>query len=182
MAGAPTKFQINLTRFVIALLFVCVVAGLIVYGASGDQYQRLWRDLVERPTGPMAFRMLLQPLMAAIIAGLAGIRDAKAGRPPYFWTIVSHASERRDLLFEGVVATSRVILVGVVVDAIYQLIVLKTFYPGEAAIVAVVLCFLPYLLLRGPVARLAYWWLGKRPPISKIARPSVRQPVHGARH
>jgi hypothetical protein len=121
-------------------------------------------------------------MMAAIIAALAGIRDAKAGRPPYFWRLVSHKDERRELLFEGVVATSRVIFAGVVVDAIYQVIVLKTFYPGEAAIVAVVLCFLPYLLLRGPVARLSYWWLGKKPPMSKAAHPRVRQPAHGARH
>ena len=40
-------------------------------------------------------------------------------------------------------------------DTVYQLIELKTFYPAEAAIVAVVLAFLPYMLLRGPIARIA---------------------------
>jgi hypothetical protein len=40
-------------------------------------------------------------------------------------------------------------------DVIYQAIALKTFYPGEAVIVALTLAFLPYLLLRGPVARIA---------------------------
>jgi hypothetical protein len=44
-------------------------------------------------------------------------------------------------------------------DMIYQLIVLKTFYPGEAVIVAIALAFFPYLLLRGPIARIARWWL-----------------------
>jgi hypothetical protein len=39
-------------------------------------------------------------------------------------------------------------------DAIYEWIVLKTFYPGEAVIVAIALAFLPYLL-RGPIARIA---------------------------
>ena len=43
-------------------------------------------------------------------------------------------------------------------DVVYQLIEFKTFYPGEAAIVAVLLAFIPYLLLRGPFARLARTW------------------------
>jgi hypothetical protein len=46
-------------------------------------------------------------------------------------------------------------------DAIYQATVLKTFYPGEAVIVAILLAFVPYLLLRGPVARVARWWLAR---------------------
>jgi hypothetical protein len=33
--------------------------------------------------------------------------------------------------------------------------VLKTFYPGEAVIIAILLTFVPYLLLRGPIARVA---------------------------
>jgi hypothetical protein len=40
------------------------------------------------------------------------------------------------------------------------LIVLKTFYPGEAVIVAAALAFVPYVLLRGPIARIARWRLG----------------------
>ena len=45
-------------------------------------------------------------------------------------------------------------------DVIYQLVVLKTFYPGEAVIVAIVLAFVPYLILRGPIARIARWRRG----------------------
>ena len=48
-------------------------------------------------------------------------------------------------------------------DVIYQLIVLKTIYPGEAVIVAIALAFFPYLLLRGPIARIARWRLDKAP-------------------
>ena len=48
-------------------------------------------------------------------------------------------------------------------DAIYQYQVLKTFYPGEAVIIALALAFVPYLLIRGPVARTARWWRGEAP-------------------
>jgi hypothetical protein len=44
-------------------------------------------------------------------------------------------------------------------DAIYRWIVLKTFYPAEAVIVAIALAFFPYVLLRGPITRIARWWL-----------------------
>ena len=42
-------------------------------------------------------------------------------------------------------------------DGVYQAIVLKTFYPGEMVLVAILLAFVPYLLLRGPFARLMGW-------------------------
>jgi hypothetical protein len=128
----------------------------------------------------MAFRMLLQPLMAAIAAASDGFRDARAGRSPYLWRVLSHKEERRDLLFEGVEATARVILAGLVVDAIYQFVVLKTFYPGEAAIAAVLLCFIPYVCLRGVAGRLYYWRHGTRPANSKTVHS--RHAAHGSRH
>jgi hypothetical protein len=47
-------------------------------------------------------------------------------------------------------------------DLIYQAIVLRWFYPLQALIVAIVLALLPYILLRGPVNRIAR--LLRRPP------------------
>ncbi len=46
---------------------------------------------------------------------------------------------------------------------IYQVIELKSFFPGEAVIVALLLAFVPYMLLRGLIARIARWWLGDVP-------------------
>ena len=60
------------------------------------------------------------------------------------------------------VATARIILLGLVMDVIYQIVVFDTFHPGEAAIVALLLAFVPYLLLRGPVARIAAWWFSRQ--------------------
>ena len=40
-------------------------------------------------------------------------------------------------------------------DVIYQLIVLKTFYPDQALVVALLLAFVPYLIIRGLVLRVA---------------------------
>jgi hypothetical protein len=43
----------------------------------------------------------------------------------------------------------------VVLDVVYQLIVLHFVYPGEALIVAFILAIVPYVILRGPVVRVA---------------------------
>jgi hypothetical protein len=48
-------------------------------------------------------------------------------------------------------------------DVIYQLIEFETFHPAEAVIIALLLAFVPYVLLRGPVARIARWWHGGGP-------------------
>jgi hypothetical protein len=64
-------------------------------------------------------------------------------------------------LWEGIVATARILILGVVMDVVYQWLVLKTFYPGQAAVIAVLLAFVPYLLLRGPFERAAHHWVAR---------------------
>ena len=58
-------------------------------------------------------------------------------------------------------SAARIILLGLVMDGIYQAIEFGTFHPAEAVIIALVLAFLPYLLLRGLFARAARWWFSR---------------------
>lgn len=158
MAKAATATQVFLAQLALGLVIGFAVLGLIWHGFSADVRERVVGSLMERPAGPMTFRFILQPVMAAILAAIDGYRDAKAGSPPYFWSIATDASRRGDRLHEGLIATARVILLGLGMDVIYQIIEFNTFYPGEAAIIAVLLAFVPYLLLRGPFARLVRAW------------------------
>jgi hypothetical protein len=77
--------------------------------------------------------------------------------------ITAAAAKNIERLHEGLISTSRIILLGLGMDVIYQVIELKAFFPGEAVIVALLFAFIPYLLLRGPIARIARWWLGDVP-------------------
>ena len=133
-------------------------------GSDALARARQWADLLARPSGPFAFRFLLQPTMAIIAAVKDGLEDARTGRSPYFWTILTRAEERGAALREGLRATSRIIVLGLVMDAAYQIVALRTFYPGEAVIISLVLAFVPYLLTRGSVARVASWWMHRAPP------------------
>src|SRR5262245_51546198 len=120
-----------------------------------ESFTRLWNDLIGRIGGPMSFRLLLQPAMAMIFAIRDGLKDSREGRPAYFYSLFTDPENRRSRLREGFKAVSRVFILAIVMDMIYQLIVLRWFYPLQALIVAFVLAFLPYILLRGPVNRIA---------------------------
>ena len=129
-----------------------------------ELFTRLWNDLIGRIGGPMSFRLILQPAMALIFAFRDGLKDAREGRPAYFYSLFTQPENRRRQLREGFKAVSRVFALAIVIDFIYQVIVLRWFYPLQALIVAFVLAFLPYILLRGPVNRIARFL--KRPPES----------------
>ena len=119
-----------------------------------DILTRIFGNLVDRVSGPMKFRLVLQPLMAVIFAIRDGRKDAREGRPPYFWALFTEPDNRRDMLKHGWKATGKVFVIAIIIDAVYQYTELSWFYPGEALLVAAILAFVPYLLIRGPVNRL----------------------------
>lgn len=119
---------------------------------------RVLTGLSNRVGGPMTFRIILQPLMASFFALRAGLKDAREGRPPYFSTILTDKTHRANLIREGWRSVARIFVLAIVMDVIYQWIVLHWIYPGELLIVAVALAVFPYLLLRGPTNRLARRW------------------------
>ena len=163
MAGIPSKTQILLARLVILLMIAFVVVGVALYGLSVPVFERMWHNLLDRPGGPMTFRFILQPVMATIAAMHDGVLDARSGRAPYLWTILTNPEKRVGRLHEGLISTARVLLLGLAMDTIYQYIVFDAFHPAESVIISVLLAFVPYLLLRGLVAHIARLWRGYGP-------------------
>jgi len=121
-----------------------------------DLVNRFVTDLVGRLTGPMTLRLFLQPAVAILLATRDGIKDAREGRPPHFWRIMTGPPDaRRRRLAETGRAVLKVVIMAVVLDCVYQWIVFKWIYPFEAIVTAIVLAILPYLFLRGTVNRIA---------------------------
>jgi hypothetical protein len=120
-----------------------------------DIWMRFVENMLDRVSGPMKFRLLLQPIMAAIYAILSGLKDARTGKPPYFWSLVTDPAHRADMIKDGWKSVGKVFILALVLDVVYQIYVLRFVYPGEAIIVALVLAILPYLILRGLVTRIA---------------------------
>jgi hypothetical protein len=118
-------------------------------------FARVVEQLIARVTGPMKFRLFLQPAMAIFFAVRGGLKDAREGKPPYFWGLFTDRRERESMLKNGWKSVGKVFILAIVLDAVYQYIALRWFYPGEAVLVAIILAIIPYLLVRGPVNRIA---------------------------
>jgi len=120
-----------------------------------DLFSRVVEDLVGRVSGPMKFRLILQPVMAAFFAIRSGLKDARENKPPYFWAMFTNPESRADMMRDGWKSVGRVFILGILMDAMYQFIVFRWFYPVEVLLVALILAFIPYQLIRGPVNRIA---------------------------
>ncbi len=147
-----------LTKVVISVALIMLVSGMVWYGVTFATIDRVLNQIAARPGGPMSFRFILQPMMAAIAALHDARRDARLGRAPYLFTILRRPEERIARLREAANATARIVLLGLVMDAIYQVIVLQRFHPVEAVIVALMLALVPYVALRGVVLRVVRRW------------------------
>lgn len=112
-------------------------------------------QLLGRAGGPLHFRLFVMPLVVTTLAIRAGLKDAKENQPAFLWAILTNPVERARLVRSAVKDIGRVFIVAVVLDTTYQLMVLRAFYPVQLLIIAVACAIVPYVLIRGPVTRLA---------------------------
>jgi hypothetical protein len=117
--------------------------------------RRVWENLIGRTTGPINLRLLVQPSVAIFFAVRSGLKDAREGRPAFLWGVLFKPGHRDELLNQGWKDVGKVFVIAMVLDAIYQLIVHRGAYVLEMLITATVLAIVPYLLVRGPVNRIA---------------------------
>ena len=134
-----------------------------------DLLSQTWQEITARPDGPLAMRFYLQPLMATLLAVRDGVKDAREARPAYLWAVVSTPEHRRELLRNGWRSIGKVFLIALVLDVVYQLLVLRGLRPLEGLIIAVTLAIVPYALVRGPVNRLVRSARGGSAPKGKPA-------------
>jgi hypothetical protein len=118
-------------------------------------FARFLGNLGDRVGGPLTFRLVLQPAVAIFLAIRAGRRDARAGKPPYFVTILMSPANRHGLLREGWKEVAKVFVLAALIDVAYQVMVLRWVYPIEALVVAFLLACFPYLAVRGLADRAA---------------------------
>jgi hypothetical protein len=123
--------------------------------------EEIWHRYIEslfaRLDGPLHFRFIVQPAMAAIFAVIDGVKDAKLGRPAYFWELVSDPASRKEMMKLAWKRIGKIFILAVILDVIYQIKVTHWVYPGETLTVAILLAVVPYFVLRGPINRLVRW-------------------------
>jgi hypothetical protein len=148
-----------------------------------DIFLRFWHNLLARDSGPLHFRFVLQPLVAAAFAIRSGRRDAREGRPAFFWKVFRGALGRNYVLRQLWRDVGTLFLVALTLDGLYQVIALRWLYPAEALAIAAVLAILPYLVVRGLTNRVLVWLghgspEGEKPRLQPGAAPP-QTPVTG---
>lgn len=143
----------------------------MVFANAGmeDMFSRGWYELIARESGPLHVRLLLQPLVASILAIRSGLKDAREDRPVFFWTLALKPAQRRALLQHLRKDVGKLFIVACVLDVVYQLFVLHWVYPVQTVIVATVLAILPYLLFRGLANR-----FGRQMGLKKMTKEGER--------
>ncbi len=111
-------------------------------------------QLFGRFDGPLNLRLILQPCIAAIFGYLDGVKDARAGAPPYFWAVTNvPQQERRALIKHGWASIGKVLTLAFLFDCAFQYVSYKSVAILPAITVAAILAILPYLFFRGLINR-----------------------------
>ena len=108
--------------------------GLSAEGRMVDPFARIVENLVRRFDGPLHFRLIVQPIVAAAMALPAGIRDEREGKPPFLWAVLLQTADHRELLREAWRDLRNVLIIALTLDVTYQLIVHRRIYPLELVI------------------------------------------------
>jgi len=107
-------------------------------------------------------RFYLQPLMAIFFAVHDGLDDARTGRPAYFWAVCTAPGHRREMIQDGWKSIGKIFIVSLILDTVYALIVFHQIRPLQTVLIATLLATLPYVLVRGPINRVARMMRKKR--------------------
>jgi len=111
-------------------------------------------DIPRRLAGPGRFRFIFQPLVAILLGMRSGRDDARTGQPPFLSAVLFHPLRRRELLKSGFQAIVNVVLTGILLDSVFQWVLLGTSYPGAAVVVGPVLIAVPYSISRALTNRI----------------------------
>jgi len=149
---------------VILAVLTLLVLALSVPGSLREAYNRggfylftreFIEDIPRRLTGPGRFRFILQPVVATVLGIRGGLADARAGRPPYLYGVLFHRGLRRELVRSGYESVANLLLLGILLDSIFQWLIYGVSHPGAALVMGPVLIVTPYAIARAFSNRIA---------------------------
>lgn len=149
---------------IILAVLTLLVLALSAPASLRDAYERggtylfsreFLEDIPRRLTGPGRFRLILQPMIAIILGVRSGLGDAREGRPPFLYGVLFHTELRPELLRSGFRTVINLLLMGILMDAVFQWIILGVSHAGAALVVGPVLILVPYAIARALSNRVA---------------------------
>ena len=135
----------------LAVLAVSVPGSLREAREHGGFYLfslRFFEDLPKRLAGPGRMRFVIQPAVALLLGWKAGRADAREGRTFLLLRLFRGAAERAAVLTETLESIALLVLMGILMDSVFQWVLLGISYPGAALVVGPVLITVPYAAAR----------------------------------
>jgi hypothetical protein len=110
----------------------------------------VFEELIGRlSTGPLRFRLVMQPAMAALLGVRAGFADARDGMPPFVSGLIFRRSARHGDLKTAFRHLMIPILIATILDALVQYVMFGHIRPVSALTVGTLLMSFPYCAARG---------------------------------
>ena len=158
------KISITRSSFLTALVVIALVAALPFavweYLHTGELYilsHRFFEDVVARLHGPGRLRFILQPLVAIVLGSRDGIKDARAGRPPFLRNLLFQPTDRPGLMRSALASVRDLLAIAILLDVISQLLIFRMVHPGAALVIGPVLIAFPYASARALANRTEKW-------------------------
>jgi hypothetical protein len=148
---AKRQVTLALAALTLLVLFVSIPPALRdAYQRGGIRLfcQELLDDIPRRLAGPGRMRFVVLPAVAILFGIAAGRRDAKAGSPPYLLALAFGKIAHGELLRSSAWDVLNLVLLGVLLDAVAQRIILGEVHPVVALLAGPVLVTLPYATAR----------------------------------
>ena len=124
-----------------------------------DEFPRMlalfFEEMIGRAGGPLNFRLVVMPTVAAFFGIRAGLRDTREGKSTFLWGIITKPTGRAAALRSARKDIGRVFIMALTMDTAYQIIALRAFQIFQVLVVAVACAIVPYVIVRGPVAFVA---------------------------
>jgi hypothetical protein len=131
--------------------------------------------ILEMMRGPGTARMIVQPMMAVLFGIVHGMRDRKAGHPPFVAGAMRAHEGRLRRLADGLRGVAVPVTIALIASVAFQYVVRAHVRLGYAVLYAFLAVVIPYFAARGITNRVAQLTPAKktRPPL----RPSRDRPA-----
>jgi hypothetical protein len=160
------KISIDRRSFLTAIVVISLVAAVPFavweFVHTGELYllsNRFPEDIVARLHRPGRLRFILQPLVASVFGSHDGIKDARAGRPPFLRDLIFHKAERPGLMRTALASVRDLVAIAILLDVISQLLIFRMVHPAAALLIGPVLIALPYASSRALANHTTKWRL-----------------------
>jgi hypothetical protein len=116
---------------------------------------QFFNDILARLSGPGRLRFIIQPTVAIILGERSGMKDARAGLPPFLFALVFHKECRQELLRSTIASVRNLVAIAILLDIVSQYLIFEDIHVGAALVVGPVLVGVPYALSRALTNRIS---------------------------